>query len=274
MGYPDLANHIPDDDLSRGFPSLSNLSACSEVMTAVSVHTMKQITLLLLASLCTLFTACDQPKNPAPVSEQATKPAANPESAADPAAVAEVTDVRIIIHTDKGDVGATIFATKVPITAANFLNLANRGYYNGVKFHRVIPNFMVQGGDPTETGRGGPGYKFEDEFVAELKHSKAGTFSMANAGPGTNGSQFFITHKATPHLDRRHTVFGEVTKGMENVNAITGKLSGPGWKTDGVGSKITSIEILDNCDELYKAQSQRIADWNTVLDVSHPRKSK
>jgi peptidyl-prolyl cis-trans isomerase B (cyclophilin B) len=232
---------------------------------------MKQITLLLLASLCTIFTACDQQKPAAPVApaaEQATKPAS------EPSAVAEVTDVRIIIHTDKGDVEATIFATKVPVTAANFLNLANRGYYNGVKFHRVIPNFMVQGGDPTETGRGGPGYKFEDEFVAELKHSKAGTFSMANAGPGTNGSQFFITHKATPHLDRRHTVFGEVTKGMENVNAITGKLSGPGWKTDGVGSKITSIEILDNCDELYKTQSQRIADWNTVLDVRYPRKGE
>jgi peptidyl-prolyl cis-trans isomerase B (cyclophilin B) len=218
---------------------------------------MKQLTLLLLATFCAIFTACGQQKPSVSKKDSNSKK-----------------DIRIIIHTDKGDIEATIFASKTPITAANFLNLANRGYYNGVKFHRVIPNFMVQGGDPTETGRGGPGYKFEDEFVDELKHDSAGTFSMANAGPGTNGSQFFITHKATPHLDRRHTVFGKVTKGIDIVNKITGKLSGPGWKTDGVGSTITSIEILDNCDALNKSQSQRIADWNAVLDVRYPRKGK
>ena len=129
-------------------------------------------------------------------------------------------DINITIKTNKGDIDITIFASKVPLTAANFLNLAKRGYYNGVKFHRVIKNFMVQGGDPTGTGSGGPGYKFEDEIDPTLKHSKPGILSMANAGPRTNGSQFFITHVPTPHLDGKHAVFGEVTKGMEVVNAI------------------------------------------------------
>ncbi|MGJ8674221.1 peptidylprolyl isomerase [Rubritalea sp.] len=210
---------------------------------------MKKIALLLLATAATLFTACAQQKAEAPEK-----------------------DIRIIMKTDKGDIEATIFASKTPVTAANFLNLAKRGYYNGIKFHRVIPNFMVQGGDPTETGRGGPGYKFEDEFVSGLKHDKPGMFSMANSGPGTNGSQFFITHVATPHLDRRHTVFGEVTKGQDVVNSVTGKLSGPGWKTDGVGSKIISIEILDSTDELFKAQADRIEGWNSMLDERFPVK--
>ncbi|MFC4994422.1 peptidylprolyl isomerase [Rubritalea tangerina] len=212
---------------------------------------MKRIALTLLATLCSFMTACGQQTEKAPKK-----------------------DVRIIIKTDVGDIEATIFASKTPVTAANFLNLANRGYYDGVKFHRVIPNFMVQGGDPTETGRGGPGYRFEDEFHPKLKHSKAGILSMANAGPGTNGSQFFITHQATPHLNNRHTVFGEVTKGQNVVDKITGKLSGPGWKTNGVGNKIISITILDNCDDLYRMQSQRIADWNQELDKRYPRKEK
>ena len=218
---------------------------------------MKQLTFLLLSTLCAIFTACGQQKTT--TQEKGSAP---------------VSDVRIIMHTDKGDIEATIYASKTPVTAANFLNLANRGYYNGVKFHRVIPNFMVQGGDPTETGRGGPGYKFQDEFVPELQHDSAGIFSMANAGPGTNGSQFFITHNATPHLDGRHTVFGKVTKGMDVVNKITGKLSGPGWKTDGVGSIINSIEILDSCDALFKSQAEQIAEWNAILDVRYPRKDK
>jgi peptidyl-prolyl cis-trans isomerase B (cyclophilin B) len=210
---------------------------------------MKKIALLLLASLATLFTACAQQKAKAPEK-----------------------DIRIVIKTDKGDINATIYASKTPVTAANFLNLVKRGYYNGIKFHRVIPNFMIQGGDPTETGRGGPGYKFEDEIVSSLKHNQPGIFSMANSGPGTNGSQFFITHKATPWLDGRHTVFGETTKGVNTVNQITGKLSGPGWKTDGVGSKIISIEVLDSTDELFKLQADRIADWNKVLDARFPVK--
>src|SRR6186713_939871 len=143
-----------------------------------------------------------------------------------------MSDIRIKLETDKGTIEGTIYADKTPMTAANFLNLAKRGYYNGLKFHRVIPNFMIQGGDPTGTGSGGPGYKFADEIDKSLKHTKPGIFSMANAGPGTNGSQFFITHLPCPWLDGKHAVFGEVTKGLDIVNTIA------------QGDKITEIEIL------------------------------
>ncbi len=128
-----------------------------------------------------------------------------------------------IIQTNMGTIELELFADKTPKTVENFVGLANKGYYNGVIFHRVIDNFMIQGGDPTGTGRGGQslwGGKFEDEFVPELKHNGAGILSMANAGPNTNGSQFFITLKETPWLDGRHTVFGKVIKGMEVVQAI------------------------------------------------------
>jgi peptidyl-prolyl cis-trans isomerase B (cyclophilin B) len=164
-----------------------------------------------------------------------------------------VSDINIILHTSKGDIEGTIFASKVPMTAANFLNLAKKGYYNGLTFHRVIPDFMIQGGDPTGTGSGGPGYRFGDEFNPALKHSKPGIFSMANAGPGTNGSQFFITHVPTPHLDGRHSVFGEVTKGQDVVNKIE------------KGDKITSIDIKDSTDDLFKAQSENLEKWNSAL---------
>ncbi len=162
-------------------------------------------------------------------------------------------DIRIIINTDRGNIEATIFASKVPMTAANYLNLAKRGYYNGIKFHRVIADFMIQGGDPTGTGSGGPGYRFADEIDRSLKHTKPGIFSMANAGPATNGSQFFITHGPTPHLDGKHAVFGEVTKGQDVVNAVK------------QGDKIKSIEILDSTDDLFAAQSAKLAEWNKIL---------
>ncbi|MFZ4683769.1 MAG: peptidylprolyl isomerase, partial [Terrimicrobiaceae bacterium] len=126
-----------------------------------------------------------------------------------------MSDIRILLKTGKGDIEATLFASKAPVTVANFLNLSQRGYYEGITFHRVIPDFMVQGGDPSGTGGGGPGYNFEDEVKTGLKHDKPGIFSMANRGPGTNGSQFFITHVPTPWLDGKHTVFGEVTKGQD-----------------------------------------------------------
>lgn len=128
-----------------------------------------------------------------------------------------------IIQTNMGTIELELYADKTPKTVENFVGLANKGYYNGVIFHRVIDNFMIQGGDPTGTGRGGQslwGGKFEDEFVPELKHNGAGVLSMANAGPNTNGSQFFITLKETPWLDGRHTVFGRVIKGMDVVQAI------------------------------------------------------
>ncbi len=121
-----------------------------------------------------------------------------------------IQDVSAVIHTSKGDIKLRLFAEKAPVTVANFVNLARRGYYDGLTFHRVIPDFMIQGGCPHGTGTGGPGYRFEDECRPDLRHDEPGKLSMANAGPGTNGSQFFITHVATPWLDGRHTVFGEV----------------------------------------------------------------
>jgi peptidyl-prolyl cis-trans isomerase A (cyclophilin A) len=139
------------------------------------------------------------------------------------------------LKTNMGDIVVQLFDDKAPKTVANFIELASgskdwtdpktkekvkRPLYNGTIFHRVIPGFMIQGGDPLGTGTGGPGYRFEDEFHPDLKHSKSGILSMANAGPNTNGSQFFITHKATPWLDGRHSVFGEVVKGQNVVDAI------------------------------------------------------
>ncbi|MEY4632105.1 MAG: hypothetical protein RIQ81_2225 [Pseudomonadota bacterium] len=130
-------------------------------------------------------------------------------------------DPTVRITTNMGVIEAKLFASKAPKTVSNFVELARKGFYNGIVFHRVIPDFMVQTGDPKGDGTGGPGYSFADEIVPELKHDKAGILSMANSGPDTNGSQFFITVKPTPHLDGRHTVFGEVTKGLDNVIAIS-----------------------------------------------------
>jgi peptidyl-prolyl cis-trans isomerase B (cyclophilin B) len=123
------------------------------------------------------------------------------------------------MKTNRGDIVIELFADKAPVTVNNFVFLSRDGYYNGTTFHRVIKQFMVQGGDPTASGRGGPGYQFKDEFHPTLKHSHPGILSMANAGPGTNGSQFFITHVVTSHLDGKHTVFGQVTSGQDIVDA-------------------------------------------------------
>ena len=122
---------------------------------------------------------------------------------------------KAVMKTDLGDFTLELFADKTPKTVNNFVFLAREGFYDGTIFHRVIDDFMVQGGDPTGTGRGGPGYRFGDEFHPSLKHNKRGVLSMANAGPGTNGSQFFITHVATPWLDGKHSVFGQLVEGEE-----------------------------------------------------------
>ncbi len=163
--------------------------------------------------------------------------------------------MRAAIHTDKGPIELELHADKAPLTVANFVNLAQRGYYDGVKFHRVIANFMIQGGDPTGTGAGGPGYRFEDEFDPSLKHDGPGVLSMANAGPGTNGSQFFITHLATPHLDGKHSVFGRVTSGQEVVDRI------------GQGDRIESISIEGDTEGLLESVKDRIEQWNAALEA-------
>ncbi len=135
-----------------------------------------------------------------------------------------VKDVTAVISTNKGDINLDLYATKTPKTVSNFILLARSGYYDGLLFHRVIDNFMIQGGCPDGNGRGNPGYFIDDEFDASLKHSDPGILSMANAGPNTNGSQFFITHKATPWLDGKHSVFGKVKSDadMAVVNKIKG----------------------------------------------------
>jgi peptidyl-prolyl cis-trans isomerase B (cyclophilin B) len=125
-------------------------------------------------------------------------------------------------ETSRGNIDVDLFPKNAPNAVNNFVFLAREGYYDGTTFHRVIPNFMVQGGDPTATGRGGPGYKFADEFPAGYKKHGTGSLSMANAGPNTNGSQFFITHSPQPHLDGKHVVFGQATSGQDVVNAIKG----------------------------------------------------
>lgn len=147
------------------------------------------------------------------------------------------------MKTDVGTMVIELFADKTPKTVNNFVFLARQGYYDGVIFHRVIANFMAQGGDPTGSGSGGPGYKFADEFHPSLKHDKQGILSMANAGPGTNGSQFFITHVPTPHLDNRHSVFGQVIEGLDVLMAI--KPRNP-QAPEYAGVKILSIEIVES----------------------------
>ena len=147
------------------------------------------------------------------------------------------------ISTDKGDMLIELFADKAPKTVNNFVFLAREGYYDGTIFHRVISGFMAQGGDPTGTGRGGPGYRFADEFHISLKHSKPGILSMANAGPGTNGSQFFITHVPTPHLDGKHAIFGQITGGMDVLMSIPERDPS---RTQSPAVKINSITITES----------------------------
>ena len=166
----------------------------------------------------------------------------------------EIGEIGVIIKTSKGEINVTLFANKTPVTVTSFLNLAKHGYYDGLVFHRVIDNFMIQGGDPEGTGMGGPGYNFEDEFHPSLRHDSAGILSMANPGRrNMNGSQLFITHTKPPWLDDKHSVFGRVTGSMSVVNAIK------------QGDTIESIEILDSTDKLFDVMSRRIEEWNRYL---------
>ena len=147
------------------------------------------------------------------------------------------------ISTDKGEMVLELFADKTPVTVNNFVFLAREGFYDGTIFHRVIADFMAQGGDPTGSGRGGPGYRFQDEFHPSLRHNKPGILSMANAGPGTNGSQFFITHVPTPWLDNKHSVFGQITSGMEVLMAIPPR---DPMRPEYPGVKIKSVTITES----------------------------
>ncbi|MBN8717600.1 peptidylprolyl isomerase [Thermomonas sp.] len=154
--------------------------------------------------------------------------------------------------TDRGAIRVELAAAEAPLTVANFVNLARRGFYDGLNFHRVIADFMIQGGCPEGSGRGGPGYRFEDETGNGLRHER-GVLSMANAGPNTNGSQFFITHVACPWLDGRHTVFGKVVAGMDVVDAVK------------QGDRIRSVTIEGDAEAALAAKADRVAEWNRIL---------
>ena len=164
--------------------------------------------------------------------------------------------MKAIIKTSKGDIKLDLYNDKVKLTVANFVNLSKRGFYNKLIFHRVIDDFMIQGGCPIGTGTGDPGYKFKDEFHADLKHDRPGILSMANSGPNTNGSQFFITHIATPWLDKKHTIFGEVSDG-ESQDVVTGVKQ---------NDLIETIEISGKMEEDAEMQEVLI-EWNTVIDT-------
>ncbi|NQT71596.1 MAG: peptidylprolyl isomerase [Chloroflexi bacterium] len=175
------------------------------------------------------------------------------------------------METDKGPIKLKLFAEEVPFTVANFVNLAQRGFYDGLVFHRVINDFMIQCGCPLSRpgssgtpGTGGPGYKFGDEFESELRHNKAGILSMANAGPGTNGSQFFITHGPTPHLDGAHAVFGEAV-GKEDQDVVNSIAQ---------GDSINKVTIEGDLSHLQKLTHEQVAKWDTELDQSHPNLGK
>ena len=170
--------------------------------------------------------------------------------------------MKVKIITAKGDVNINLLPDKSPVTVANFVNLAKKGYYDGLKFHRVIDNFMAQGGDPTGTGAGGPGYRFEDEVNNGLNFSKPGKLAMANAGPGTNGSQFFITTVPTEWLNGNHTIFGEVAS--EADLDVVKKLSN--------GDVMTKVVVEGDVDAFLKTQKNRVDSWNKTLKQNFPNK--
>jgi peptidyl-prolyl cis-trans isomerase B (cyclophilin B) len=174
-------------------------------------------------------------------------------------------DIRIVIHTAKGDIEATLFPAKAPVTAASFLNLASRKFYDGLTFHRVVPRFVIQGGDPIGTGSGGPGYRFENEVHDSLSHVNVGALAMANSGPNTNGSQFYVTidslgREHVKMLDGNYSIFGQVTKGLDVATKIA------------QGDKIQSIDVLDSTDELFTEQKTRLQEWNKILDQKFGKK--
>ena len=170
--------------------------------------------------------------------------------------------MKVKIMTEKGDININLLPEKSPVTVANFVNLAKKGYYDGLKFHRVIDNFMAQGGDPTGTGAGGPGYQFEDEVNNGLNFSKAGKLAMANAGPATNGSQFFITTVPTEWLNGNHTIFGEVVS--DDDLKVVKKLSN--------GDVMKKVVVEGDVDAFLKTQKNRVDSWNKTLKQNFPSK--
>jgi peptidyl-prolyl cis-trans isomerase B (cyclophilin B) len=174
--------------------------------------------------------------------------------------IVENINLQACIKTDKGDINIKLFPQVTPVTVLNFVNLSKRGYYDGLKFHRVINDFMIQGGDPTGTGSGGPGYNFRDEFKEGVTFDKKGILAMANAGPNTNGSQFFITHVETPWLNYKHSIFGEVVSEDDQkiVDAIT------------QGTKIETIVITGDVEEYIEKNKENLNQLNETLEKTFP----
>ena len=172
------------------------------------------------------------------------------------AAARDPNELYAVIKTNRGTMEFLLYRQVAPITVTNFVNLATRGFYDGLGFHRVISDFMAQGGDPLGNGSGGPGYEFEDEI--RLRLNQMGILAMANSGPDTNGSQFFITHLATPHLNGLHTVFGLIHSGKDVIRQIR------------IGDTITSITIEGNAKAFLERNADRVYLWNTVLDEEFP----
>lgn len=171
-----------------------------------------------------------------------------------------MSDIRVSMETSKGVIDLILFADRTPYTVANFVNLARRGFYNGLKFHRVIPDFMIQGGCPRGNGTSGPGYDFADEFDPALTHGGPGVLSMANAGPNTNGSQFFITHVPCPWLDGKHTVFGQVV-GEKDQKVVDGIRQ---------GDTILSVTVADDVTELLEKTKDKVEGWNKTISMRFP----
>lgn len=168
----------------------------------------------------------------------------------------DIAELYAVVETNRGTIEFLLYKNVAPVTVSNFVNLSTRGYYDGLAFHRVIPDFMIQGGDPQGNGSGGPGYQFEDEIA--MRHNQAGILSMANSGPGTNGSQFFITHLATPHLNGLHTVFGKIFSGGELIFDIRR------------GDVINSITIVGDAKGFLEKKTDRVYQWNLTLDENFP----
>jgi peptidyl-prolyl cis-trans isomerase B (cyclophilin B) len=223
---------------------------------------MKSLHTVLLCAAVVVLSGCSSPESEAqPETDTAAEtaveaqPTETPETESPAEGETMSEELTGTMSTSKGDIHRRLFPGQAPITVASFVNLIQNGYYDGLNFHRVIPDFMIQGGCPLGTGTGGPGYKFEDETTPELPHDAPGKLSMANAGPGTNGSQFFITHVPTPHLNGKHTVFGEVL-GPEDqavVNAIQG------------GDKMTKVTVQGDASALLEAHKDRVDEWNAAI---------
>jgi len=235
-----------DSDRSRSSGPPPSKKEIEQKRKIIDLWIAVGVVVLVIAVLVGLYFLS---RRPAPTAEPADEPPAEESSGlswgAPPDMLLDATkDYQAIIKTEKGDIHIELYDDLVPLTVNNFVFLARQGFYDGVTFHRVIPGFMAQTGDPTGTGTGGPGYTFADEFTPELRHDSEGIVSMANAGANTNGSQFFITYAPQPHLDGAHSVFGKVLEGMDVLNALTPR--DPLAQPDALpGDLVLSVEIIE-----------------------------